>query len=738
MKVIPNSARSQEVLVLGAAIQFTAGIGGTFNLDTATNTAIPGAGSIVSIAATLDLAGLTYPITGLLTCSAAAAPGSLGSTDYLIKRANTRMTIRYRVPSVTIIATVQTPTNLAVSLLYNPPRAVLTWTAVSPVPDVYRIYKSDNGGASTFLNSTGPGTGFTDTLIAGSHQYVYRVSAVKNSLEGLQSSPATTAVVNNAPTWSGSAIAGTVGTPFSLSLDTITADVEGTARTFSVIAGQLPNGLALSGARSQTMSGTPTTVTSAPFTLRATDGVSFTDQVFTVAIAAGGLSWIGVMPGSIGFVDGAGVQDFAFYPNLLNDPNCVITAADPASTETPLNIIAKALPAQLTLPSVTPPVLRFTDTAAVETFGPSNYKWYATSSVAVGVEADWLKRSGQDPLQPQPGVVWAHDFRAVDEVDQFRWVGDPFYGQQNGDDPNGHHATSGALRRITSDGIGVGSMYCMELIGNAGESVSWWRPFSPLSTDKGATGLVDVTGQPLTLLPRATIDGGDRTSSWHFGNYATNKAPSYDGQVSGNNHKKDGHDFWIQWRMKIDPGRQSVNAPTDGKACYISRTERSLVPQEINVQVNNGTNQRLQMYTNGSPQLQGSAQNGPCADGYLPGEFTNYSEFGGPDWRLPYGIWDTFMVHVIPGHENDTFSLSGFKDNEIHMWAAHQNAPGWTQIWKRTNYLMDFKDDFGNASGWNAFIASVYVQGFVAATWYHRYAQIIFSRLEIPIPAVGA
>jgi hypothetical protein len=53
-------------------------------------------------------------------------------------------------------------------------------------------------------------------------------------------------------------------------------------------------------------------------------------------------------------------------------------------------------------------------------------------------EADWLLRSGQDPNNPQPGVVWAHDFRDETEVKQFR-VSDvvtPFATTHTGNDPN--------------------------------------------------------------------------------------------------------------------------------------------------------------------------------------------------------------------------------------------------------------------------------------------------------------
>ena len=43
-----------------------------------------------------------------------------------------------------------------------------------------------------------------------------------------------------------------------------------------------------------------------------------------------------------------------------------------------------------------------------------------TACVQGDAEADWLLRSGQDAGNPQPGVVWFHDFRSDAEVNNFR------------------------------------------------------------------------------------------------------------------------------------------------------------------------------------------------------------------------------------------------------------------------------------------------------------------------------
>jgi len=67
-------------------------------------------------------------------------------------------------------------------------------------------------------------------------------------------------------------------------------------------------------------------------------------------------------------------------------------------------------------------------------------------------EADWQERiSGA-------GVVWFHDFRTDDEVNNFRWT--PGYG--NGNDPLAvGSAYAKYVRRITTDGITGGG--CLEI-----------------------------------------------------------------------------------------------------------------------------------------------------------------------------------------------------------------------------------------------------------------------------------
>jgi hypothetical protein len=75
-----------------------------------------------------------------------------------------------------------------------------------------------------------------------------------------------------APVWSSSVNQSlTVGSAFSLDLDTLCTDPEGQPLTYTVQSGSLPNGITQSGTRGQILSGTPTTVQTVSPILRASD-----------------------------------------------------------------------------------------------------------------------------------------------------------------------------------------------------------------------------------------------------------------------------------------------------------------------------------------------------------------------------------------------------------------------------------------------------------------------------------
>lgn len=84
---------------------------------------------------------------------------------------------------------------------------------------------------------------------------------------------------NSAPVWSLGNQAYTTGDAVSINLDSNCTDADGDTITYSLVSGSLPSGLALSGARNQTLSGTVDTAESAAFTLGASDGIAATQTV---------------------------------------------------------------------------------------------------------------------------------------------------------------------------------------------------------------------------------------------------------------------------------------------------------------------------------------------------------------------------------------------------------------------------------------------------------------------------
>jgi hypothetical protein len=165
-----------------------------------------------------------------------------------------------------------------------------------------------------------------------------------------------------------------------------------------------------------------------------------------------------------------------------------------------------------------------------------------TACVAAGdAEADWQARiSG-------PGVVWFHDFRTDNEVNNFRWT--PGYG--SGNDPRAvGNSIAGNVRRITTDGVTPGG--CLEIVRPAGSNDGsvWWRPFSPIvggtttgngrgagANDPGAGGTVRVEAYNPT-------DGGNQIANWGRGWYGSSGSGPFDGP-----------EYYLQVRVKMDPNR---------------------------------------------------------------------------------------------------------------------------------------------------------------------------------------
>ena len=359
-----------------------------------------------------------------------------------------------------------------------------------------------------------------------------------------------------------------------------------------------------------------------------------------------------------------------------------------------------------------PPLLQIDGQAVTSTCSSTN------------AEADWQRRTSG------PGVVWFHDFRAEDEVNNFRWTP----GYRGGNDPLAVGSSLAPLvRRNTSDGITGGG--CLEIVRPSGSSDGshWWRPFSPMiggRTGNGRTQDDPGAGGVLAAQDYAATDGGSQISSWGDRGYYGTAGPG----------PFDGREYYFQARVKIDPRRiQGDNASIDvGKLFYFTITDFSASQQEIVVYSSGrvSNNNYLRMYRSVGPPLDqdspgvgvhgnqpgtqfGSVGDGVCRLDDDGGRLTNC-------WHWPENDWATVMWHIRPGTHSGNDTL-------VEVFVAGPGETEYTRIWHQPGVDLPFS---GDPQGHNAVICSVYHNGLNMSEFWHRYDQLIFSREFIPCPQV--
>lgn len=342
-------------------------------------------------------------------------------------------------------------------------------------------------------------------------------------------------------------------------------------------------------------------------------------------------------------------------------------------------------------------------------------------------EADWLARVRGS------GVVWFHDFRSDAEVNAFRWTG----GYGGGNDPLAKGSGGSHVRRNASDGVTGGG--CLEIWhpnGTGGNS-HWWRPFSPLTApgngkekdDPGASG-------SLVAQPYNPTDGGSQIYNWGLrGYYGHPLADAKGGSF-------DGHEFYLQMRVKMDPRRTAAGNNQVGKLTFLSTTRASNTPQEIVTYsgafpvAGVGQPNYFRMYSREySPIEQWDSlgrpgqQLGKDGSNYSAGAYCNVNESQRRVncWYWSGG-WDTIMYHVVPGQ-------GGVENQRIAVYAARQGEKAYTKIWDET-YAIFHSTSPLIAEGYNALICSIYQNGSNNSEFWHRFDQIIFSKQFIPCPQV--
>lgn len=301
---------------------------------------------------------------------------------------------------------------------------------------------------------------------------------------------------------------------------------------------------------------------------------------------------------------------------------------------------------------------------------------------ASSAQADWESRIAG------AGVVWYHDFRNQAEVDNFRWGGGIGNDPQ---DASGGQRNANTCRWITTDGITGGG--CLELFRFSGstESKDWWRPLSPMdgtgngrgSDDPGASGTIPVE----TWAP---TQGGSQTAGWRNGTYGPSSTGTWDGD-----------EFYVQMWMKLDSRRRDAGV-NGGKIHYLTRTEQSLVGQE------------LVTYYKNSATFSVYKQGGLAISNELS------------DVAHVWDEWANYLYHIVPGDEN-------VANGSIEVWRALQGETSYTKIFQNMSLSIDYQDVYPKC--WNALLVAIYHNGInIPTDFYQRYDQIIFSTQYIPCP----
>ena len=348
------------------------------------------------------------------------------------------------------------------------------------------------------------------------------------------------------------------------------------------------------------------------------------------------------------------------------------------------------------------------------TIGVDGGQPVSTDCTPATAELDWQARING------PGVVWYHDFRSATEVNAFRWCN----GYVGGNDPqaiaNNSQAIGANVRWINTDGP-TGA--CMEILHPVGskDGMHWWRPFSPLRAGGNGRTLDDPGA--VASIARGTwapTDGGMETAQWSNGWW---------GHPDSGGAAKDGHDFYVQVRCKMDPRRISGgNASFSvGKFIWFTTCQFSLSDAE------------LVTYSYGDGGNQGSGKNyfrlyqtNVTGHGYFdplnPGnEIQPGDAAGNVDWFYSGG-WDTLLYHLRLGRPG---VASGADATFLEVWAAHPGQSSYTKIWTQTYGISGYE----SGGGLQALMFSTFNNGNnFSQQFYHRYAQLIFSKDFIPAP----
>jgi len=194
----------------------------------------------------------------------------------------------------------------------------------------------------------------------------------------------------------------------------------------------------------------------------------------------------------------------------------------------------------------------------------------------------------------------------------------------------------------------------------------WARPFSAIvagdngrATDDAAAG-GSVPRRSFSPRPGQTVDG--LIYNFRRGYYGHRDYHSVYPTWNGENDIWDGEEFYLQFRVKVDPRRFSPENEGSGKLWFIHTMGQS-GSYELVMNCPEASRRRFSIYTNFGSNANSrltSPQGGAAGDEkyvtYMPkSKWESTCLVGDPAgcWEWPAGEWVTLLVHVKPGHDND-------------------------------------------------------------------------------------
>jgi hypothetical protein len=263
-----------------------------------------------------------------------------------------------------------------------------------------------------------------------------------------------------------------------------------------------------------------------------------------------------------------------------------------------------------------------------------------------------------------------------------------------------------------------------------------------------------------------SYNSASTTQDWDFvgGYYGHTAIQSQFPTWRGASEIWDGTEFWLQFRAKISGSRWTAGNPS-GKLMFIDVTGLT-GSQEIVIQSENNPGAAGDRYYRTAPfrmyTSQGSAPNSLLTN---PQGTGSRVQPGGPYgtscttsslsaanacWEWPPDEWVTFLIHVIPGRDNEAYyganpgqplSSWPYKDMTIEAWLARRDQATYTKIYENFSLAWDYWSNGRHPPAFNKIGPTAYMNAGAnaqpaAAGWSQKFTQIIFSKQFIACPTV--